>query len=118
MLPRYVRGTEGVSAVDDDAGTAAVPGGRHRHLYAGPLRRQDPPQDTSAVVAEHCLGSAAQDGGHPAAMSRELRPAHGIDAAPDPVQSSLANPVRYGLRAEAKLQQLGAGHHAVLPLRE
>jgi hypothetical protein len=79
-----------------------------RHLPA------DPEQCCSAAVAECGVFATGEHGGHPATTLVERRPANRIDTASDKMKTAGFATVLDRARAEAKFQQLPAGHDPVL----
>ena len=87
-------------------------GSRRRSAFPLPA---DPPELGRAAVAQHGVVPAGEHRGHPAAVRRELRPSHRVDAARRsgcrrPVATRCSTP----RRENPSLQQVAPRHHPVL----
>lgn len=80
--------------------------------------RADPPERSSALVAEHCLRAATEDGGHPFAQPSQFGTPDRIDASSDGVQPTSRHPVLDRVRAEAQREELSVRDDTMLPFRK
>jgi hypothetical protein len=107
-----------VATMCDQPRLAMVGVRRRRNVDRPEPIGSDPPQGGGTVMAEHRLGAAAEDRGHPFALARETRSPDRVHAAPHGVQPPFRHAVLDGAQRVAELEQLEQGHDAVLPLRE
>jgi hypothetical protein len=66
-------------------------------------------------MTEYGAGPACEDSGHPSAPSIDCAAPHGVDAMVDEVQGSAFESTADCAGAEPHVEQLPAGHYAVLP---
>ena len=90
--------------------------GRYGDLQPVSWDRTNSQERGGALVAESCLRSAGQDGGHPLAVLGELGPPDRVNAPPDGPQTPAGQPVLDGLGAEPELEQLTARNDPVLAI--
>jgi hypothetical protein len=69
-------------------------------------------------VAQPCPAPTGEHHRHPAALDRQHAVADGVDAAVDRMKPAAAYPADNRSRAEAGVEELGAGNDAVLALRQ
>jgi len=72
------------------------------------------PEGRRTSVAQSGIGSAGEDGRHPAPLAINLRPSDRIDAPGDEVQAAGSESMLNRALGEAKRQKLLASYHAVL----
>jgi hypothetical protein len=69
-------------------------------------------------VAENCVGSAGEDGCHPAPFQAEDLVPNGVDPTMEVVPCTALDPSRDLVPADAKSDQLPASDHTMLTLGE